>query len=322
MNYGPLEYEAAVDGAHSEPFARMKFGKDDVRHLVLKGVKLTSCVLGQGSYGTVYKAEHNGTVCAAKQLDLGVTHFTERVKQNFLLECLQHSKLSHPNIVTMLGVFYPSKQTVPVLVMELMEYNLTQLLERSHNILMYVKLSILQDVSRGLCYLHVQNPPIVHQALYSDNILFTTSLTAKIANFKTGAETVSDQALLTTRRNSDINDFLPYSCDVQIYERPLNVYSFGCVVSHVITQKLPSMQWPISIPLTTLDDDLSTSTSSNNSSTVDDYLVDCTDLIVNNSLKQLVKACLQRDPKHRPYMSQIYERIANIMAGKPEFMYI
>ena len=87
----------------------------------------------------------------------------------------------------MFGVFYRDEQTIlPVLVMELMEYNLTQLLEKHQNICMYIKLSILQDVSRGLCYLHSQNPPIVHQALYSDNILLTKCLIAKLGDFKTG----------------------------------------------------------------------------------------------------------------------------------------
>ena len=72
---------------------------------------------------------------------------------------------------------------------------------------MYIKLSILQDVSRGLCYLHAQNPPIVHQALYSDNILLTKGLVAKIGDFKTGAETVSDQVLLSVRQIGISMDF-------------------------------------------------------------------------------------------------------------------
>ena len=184
--------------------------KNDLpQSLMLSGVKLSSTVLGRGSYATVYEAEYKKTRCAVKEVNMSIkkSYFAKRAEQNFLLECLQHSKLSHPNIVKMLGVFYPSKETLPVLVMELMEYNLTQLLKRSCNILMYVKLSILQDVSRGLCYLHGQNPPIVHQALYSSNILFTKALTAKITDFKTGAETVSDQALLDVRRNRESNDF-------------------------------------------------------------------------------------------------------------------
>ena len=245
-NFEETTFQNTMDGDHDK-LNKRKITKDDLKHLMLSGVKVTtSCVLGRGSFGTVYKAEHNRTACAAKQVDNYIESrrsIADRMKQNFLLECLQHSQLDHPNIVKMLGVFYRNDQAIlPFLVMELMDYNLTQLLESSHNILMYVKLSILQDVSRGLCYLHAQNPPIVHQALYSDNILFTKGLTAKIADFKTGAETVSDQVNLSVRRNIDSSDFLPYSRDILKYDLPLNVFSFGCIICHVITQEWPSIQ--------------------------------------------------------------------------------
>ena len=322
------------------PNARQEVTVNDLNNLILPRVKLTSCVLGQGSYGTVYKAEYNGIACAAKRVDLSVTHFTERVEQNFLLECLQHSTLSHSNIVKMLGVFSPKKETLPVLVMELMEYNLTQLLKKSQNIPMYVKLSILQDVSRGMCYLHAQNPPIVHQALYSDNILFTKGLIAKLGDFKTGAETVSDQALLSTRRNRASNDFLPDSHSAALkYELPLNVFSFGCIVCHVITQK-----WPITHnnyfkeQRSVKPHNISKLKRTENDPAQPFPECDYTDLtmrymivdwciekhqyyinqIDDNTLKHLVEACLQRNPNYRPHMSQVCKRITNVMQG--EFM--
>ena len=83
----------------------------------------------------------------------------------------------------MLGVYYPSVRDLPVLVMEMMEYNLTTLLEKSQNIPMYVKLSVLQDVSRGVHYLHTLNPPVIHADLKSNNIVMTSSLVAKLYNF-------------------------------------------------------------------------------------------------------------------------------------------
>ena len=316
---------------------------DDLKPLELRGVTLHCCILGQGSYGTVYKAEHNGIACAAKRVDLSSSiklRLAEQMRQNFLLECLQHSKLNHPNIVKMLGVFYPKKipSATPVLVMELMECNLSQLLEKSYNIPMYVKLSILQDVSRGICYLHTQNPPIVHQALYSDNILITKGLTAKIGDFKTGAETLSDQVVLSVRRNRVSDGFLPYSLqsrDILKYNMPLNVFSFGCIICHVITQKLPvpSMQQnqplckmthksPQYIPRTRVtrrrrleyDSDLM------RSCTIDEWSVrnyqDSIDLISDHSLRQLVEACLQHNCEDRPYMLQVNERIVGIMTGE------
>ena len=344
-----MDLAIAVEG-NKMLIKRKLISKDDLSYFILSGVKLTSQILGQGSYGTVYKAEHNGTACAAKRVnlyrDLVKSHHTdrlsERMAQNFLLECLQHSKLCHPNVVRTLGVFYDNDQTIlPVLVMELMQYNLTQLLRKSHNIIMYVKLSILQDVSRGLCYLHTQNPPIVHQALYSDNILFTEGLTAKIGDFKTGSETVSDQALLSVRRNRGSNDFLPDSHDNLTYEPPLNVFSFGCVICHVITQKWPVTQCQTPVVLVGSTGPIRSYSARPGSSvkktyqnhvymfegnTTDDWCVEkhqnYIDQISDDSLKQLVEACLQRNSKNRPHMSLIYERITRIMEGELGFHYI
>ena len=345
----------------SKPFVS-KLSEEDLKHVRLNNVHVTDCVLGQGSYGTVYKAEHDRTACAAKIVDLNQVKSTlvERVEQTFLLECLQYSKLSHPNIVKMLGVFYPKKQSLPVLVMELMEYNLMQLLKKSQNIPMYVKLSILQDVSRGLCYLHAQNPPIVHQALYSDSILFTKGLTAKIGDFKTGAVTVSDQVLLSTRQNRYNSDFLPDSVSNRIlkYELPLNVFSFGCIVCHVITQKLPSIRHHplssvqplpsvqdrplpsrqhqqlqvtnsvrlrmISAPFNPIDIDTREPSVTPVKNTlcymVDEWYTeerqDYIDMISDDSLKTLVEACLQCNPKNRPHISQVYKKIISIMTGE------
>ena len=155
---------------------------DLVKHLVITGVEMTGRELGRGAYGRVFAVNYNGVTCAAKQLH-PILYEDVRgdelriVKEGFLRECNQHSKLHHPNIVKMLGVYYPDDQAVlPVLVMELMDCSLTQLLDSYQNIPMYVKLSILQDVSRAICYLHTLNPPLMHRDLTTNNIVLTTSL--------------------------------------------------------------------------------------------------------------------------------------------------
>ena len=337
-NIGYMRLEDVVE-EKNEPFRQT--GKHDGDLVHLDKVKLTSQVLGQGSYGTVYKARYDGASCAAKQLDQPrvASHLSnakgvnQDLEHNFMLECLQHSKLSHPNIVKMLGVFYRGK--TPYLVMELMEYNLTQLLENTHNIIMYVKLSILQDISRGLRYLHGQSPPIVHQALYSDNILFTKGLTAKIGDFKTGAEIVSDQALLSVRWSRYSNDFFPDSHDVLKYDIPLNVFSFGCIVCHVITQVWPHSEQhyivSTSIPAPEHrklgrssqpnEDEYMDYTDPTVTCMVDDWSVEKHQIyidMIDDDLKHLVEACLQCNTKYRPRMSQIYDRITSLM--RSEFM--
>ena len=86
-----------------------------------------------------------GRVLPIKQLgDMYVEANVKQVKEEFLHECLLHSKLDHPNIVKMLGVYYPSEQAVlPALVMELMDCSLTSLLESFQNLPVYFKLAVL-----------------------------------------------------------------------------------------------------------------------------------------------------------------------------------
>ena len=141
----------------------------------------------------------------------------------------------------MLGVCYHNDQAVlPVLVMELMDCNLIQLLENNHNIPMYVKLSILQDVSRAICYLHTLNPPIMHCDLNSNSILLTTSLVAKVSDFGVSMvmSPLASERMITAPGTLH---FMPPEAfaDDPHYGLPLDVFSFGCVVCHVITQ-----QWP------------------------------------------------------------------------------
>ena len=69
--------------------------------------------------------------------------------------------------------------------MERMQESLTSVVEEYPNIPMYVKLSMLLDVSRGLWYLHAHHPPIVHRDLSPNNVLLTSQFVAKISDLVT-----------------------------------------------------------------------------------------------------------------------------------------
>ena len=204
----------------------------------------------------------------------------------------------------MLGVHYFYRAVLPGLVIELMECSLIDLLHRYQNIPMYVKLSILQDVSRAICYLHTLNPPLMHRDLTSNNILLTTSLVAKVCDFKT-IKVVSPLSSDMMTKVPGTLHFMPPEAfgDDPHYGLPLDVFSFGCVVCHVITQ-----EWPIP---TSHDPIIKKRVALSEVERRQCYI----DQISEGSLKQLVITCLDNDQERRPPISLVSERITSIITG-------
>ena len=93
------------------------------------------------------------------------------------------SDLRHPNITQFLGVYFLPNCHLPALVMEKLTGSLDDLLEAIPNIPLALKRSMLENVARGLLYLHKHNPRIIHRDLTAKNVLLTDSLVAKITDF-------------------------------------------------------------------------------------------------------------------------------------------
>lgn len=86
-----------------------------------------------------------------------------KLKEEFIKEMRQISKLRHPCITTVMGaVISPTEE--PQLVMEYMEFR--SLREVLHNPKLLIdydqKLRFLQDIISGLRYLHAAEPAVIH----------------------------------------------------------------------------------------------------------------------------------------------------------------
>ena len=227
-------------GSHSQT------REDRLQDLYLTGIKLNGQNIGVGACGRVYEVEYCGTVCAAKEIHpilvegVGREEF-EAVKKAFLSECVRSGCLSHPNIVHFLGVYRPSDQSLlPVLVMERMQESLTSVVEKYPNIPMYLKLAMLLDVSRGLWYLHTHHPPIVHRDLSPNNVLLTSQFVAKISDLGVAKVIQADSKKTKTRAPGTV-DFMPPEALLETpeYGPPLDVFSYGGVILHVVNQEWP-----------------------------------------------------------------------------------
>ena len=132
------------------------------------------------------KVHVHGTLCAAKEIHLLLVKSAslqefETIRKSFYEECIKASRIHHPNVVQMLGIYYPIPQAkLPWLVMEMMQSSLKGFLIKHDqaNVPLHFKLSILVDVAQGLEFLHGQN--IIHRDLSSNNVLLTKHLVAKL----------------------------------------------------------------------------------------------------------------------------------------------
>jgi len=100
--------------------------------------------------------------------------------------------------------------------------------------MMSVKLSMLLDVSRGLWYLHSHNPPIIHRDLSPNNILLTSQFVAKISDLGVAKVIRADSKKTKTRAPGTVGP--EALAEIPEYGPPLDVFSYGGVILHVVNQ--------------------------------------------------------------------------------------
>ena len=201
--------------------------------------------LGRGSYGSVCKAKCDTLTCAAKIIhsllfdlaDPGVRKMMSRFEQ----ECQLFAAIKHPNIVQYLGTCTDEDTGLPVLLMELMDHNLTHFLEEMapHTPPFHTQLDFCLDVTSALAYLHSNS--ILHRDLSSNNILLLGDRRAKVTDFgMSRLEKVTPRMTPATTCPGTMFYMPPEALkDRPLHMDKLDVFSFGVVVLQMLTGKFP-----------------------------------------------------------------------------------
>jgi len=272
----------------------------------LSEVISTGKVIGTGAYGWVLEVRACGTVCAAKEIDPYLIESIsaeecEAVKKSFL-DCVNTSRMCHPNVVQVLGIHYPTLDAkLPWLVMEMMETSLTSFLEKyeKNKVLTHSKLSILVDISQGLEFLHCQS--VTHGNLSSNNVLLTKYLVAKIADLGV-AKVIRNSALKLPI--GTLHFTAPEAVSAPQYSKPVDVFSLGCIACHVMSHVWPKPK-----------DSENSLAAFTEAQKREEYLQAC----VTSSLKHLVRSCLHNEPRQRPRVSAArvgLEHLKNVIADQ------
>ena len=183
-------------------------------------------------------------VCAGKKiheklLDPG-NEGVDNIAGRYVQECQLMSHLRHPNIIQFMGVCYLPNSELPVLLMEKLNSSLDDRLETVPNIPLVLKHSMLEDVARGLLYLHKNTPQIIHRDLTAKNVLLTSSLVAKITDFG-NSRIVNLQPGQLARTLSQYPGTLAYMPPEALsanarYGPSLDVFSFGHLALFTLNQ--------------------------------------------------------------------------------------
>ena len=262
-----------------------------------------------GSDASVIELNWHGTYCVGKVLHSVFFQDSEpsgmqHILTKFCKEISLLKELKHPNIVQFLGLYYRQSSPIPIMVMEKMECNLTELLDtyKIGSIPEYKAYGILNDVIKGLVYLH-EVKEVAHRDLSSNNILVTSYLCAKIADLgsarvlnKPGGWNKSMQ--LTIQPGTQ--DFMPPEAleDPPRYGLSVDVFSFGCVIIHLITH-----QWPRPVGQTSRGKIISENERRQKF---------IERMGFNHPLFSVVERCLHDDANGRPSSKQILELLESI----------
>ena len=290
---------------------------DYIIHNVRRG---DSCrELGRGAYGKVVEVFVSGTRCAGKVIhDILISNNEGRQQMaaRFLEECRLMSVLRNPHVVQFLGVHFDGTSALPMLVMEYLPTTLDHVLSTFPDIPVAMKGSFLSDVAKGLAYLHSKG--LVHRDLTARNVLLTSSMVAKIADFGVARIVNLDSSWVTQLTQCPGNIvYMPPEVHNPIMDhlppRSLDVFSFGVLTLFCIIQEFPSALLP------------ATYVSGSGSVLVPRSELERRQQYVNRAYQRLdharpeyelvriMEQCLHNDPGARPAVEDLLERLARML---------
>lgn len=188
-------------------------------------------VVGEGSFGVVYKGEWKSKLVAIKN----ITRDAE--KKAFLVEVRQLARVDHENIVKLYGAC--TRGSNFFLVMEYAEggslYNVLHKSNLSYT--MAHAMSWVHQCAKGVEYLHGMKPkPLIHRDLKPPNLLLINGgVNLKICDFGTAA----DKNTYMTNNKGSAAWMSPEVFTSSRYTEKCDVFSWGIILWEVLSRKKP-----------------------------------------------------------------------------------
>ena len=296
-----------------------------LRPFVLSDVHLTGINIGGGAYGTVDEVAFP-VVAAAKTIHPILQGGLSKAASEFVRECQLMSTLRHPNIVQFLGVAFFPDSRLPALVMERLLTSLHDLLDPDTPpprdaapplaFSMALKCSVLQDVARGLAYLHGQSPPIIYRDLSARNVLLNSGMVGKIADLGVARMAPRMRAAATMTKGPGASVYMPPEATAPAtsdkekskYDTSIDIFSLGVVTIFTVGETFPCD--PLAPTYTDEKSGLLLARTelqrrSEYMKCVHDKLHACGQLHADQPFIRLIQQCLQNLPAKRPVIHEV-----------------
>ncbi|KAL8143726.1 hypothetical protein V2J09_016758 [Rumex salicifolius] len=268
-----------------------------------KATNKFSTVIGQGGFGTVYKAEFSdGLVAAVKRMD----RVSEQAEDEFCREIELVARLHHRHLVALKGFCIEKRERF--LMYEYLENG--SLKDHLHSqgrtpLSWQTRIQIAIDVANALEYLHFYcDPSLCHRDIKSSNILLDENLTAKVADFGLALAS-NDGSVCFEPINTDVRGTPGYMDPEYAVTRDLteksDIYSYGVVILELITARRAIqdnknlVEW--SKPFL--------ASESRFMELVDPTLGDSFDYEQLKTLVEIVEWCTQGEGRARPSIKQV-----------------
>ncbi|XP_030953251.1 calcium/calmodulin-regulated receptor-like kinase 2 [Quercus lobata] len=284
------------DGIAS-PSGILRYSYKDIQ----KATQNFTTILGQGSFGPVYKATLNPGEVAVKVLASN----SKQGEKEFQTEVSLLGRLHHRNLVNLVGYCVDKGQHM--LIYEFMSNgSLANLLYgEGERILSWdERLQIALDIAHGIEYLHEGAvPPVIHRDLKSANILLDRSMRAKVADFGLSKEEVFDG------RNSGLKGTYGYIDPVYVstnnFTMKSDIYSFGIIIFELITSIHPQQNLMEYINLASMSHD-------GVDEILDKKLAGECNVDEVRGLASIAHKCLHKLPRKRPSIAEVSQAILKL----------
>ncbi|KAI3952289.1 hypothetical protein MKW92_047488 [Papaver armeniacum] len=260
-------------------------------------------IIGQGGFGTVYKAQFSdGFVVAVKRMD----KVSEQAEDDFCREIELLGRLHHRHLVSLRGFCVDRRERF--LMYEYMENG--SLKDHLHStgktpLSWQTRIQIAIDVANALEYLHFYcEPPLCHRDIKSSNILLDENFVAKVADFglahasKTGA--ISIEPISTDIRGTPGYMDPEYVVNEELTEKS-DVYSYGVLLlelvsgRHAIQDGRNLVEWS----------QIYMADESRLPELVDPNVGESFDLEQLLTIASIIRWCTQREGRARPSIKQV-----------------